>query len=142
MKYILNLFLFLFLLPVSSIAQDQGAEDMMTADEFIEEEIKDIEWQTTKFYDIGEINQNHPATVEYKFKNLSDEPIVITQVKSSCSCSVSEYTKAPILKGEEGIIKATYDAKAEGTFFKTFMLLTSRSTTPNVLVISGNVIKE
>lgn len=140
MKYILNLFL--LLLPIISIAQNQGADEMMTADEFVEEEIKDIEWQTTKFHDIGEINQNNPATVEYKFKNLSDEPIVIIKVKSSCSCSVSEYTKAPIMKGEEGIIKATYDAKAEGPFFKTFMLLTSRSTTPNVLVISGNVISE
>lgn len=142
MKCILNLFLILLFAPIISLAQNQGAEEMMTADEFVEEEIKDIEWQTTKFYDLGEINQNHAATIQYKFKNLSDEPIVIIEVKSSCSCSVSEYTKAPIMKGEEGIIKATYDAKAEGPFFKTFMLLTSRSTTPNVLVISGNVIEE
>lgn len=132
----------LLLLPGLMLAQDEAAADMMEADEFVEKEIESVEWLTDKYFMLGEIEQNEPITVEYKFRNLSEEPLVITQVKSSCSCSVSEYTKTPIAKNEIGIIKATYDAKAEGEFFKTFMLLTSRSTTPNVLVISGNVIAE
>jgi hypothetical protein len=115
---------------------------MMTADEFVEEEIKDIRWDTDKFFSLGDIKQNQPVSVEYKFTNESDEPILITHVKPSCSCSVSEYTKTPIAKGQQGIIKATYDAKSEGAFFKTFMLLTSKSTSPNVLVMNGNVVEE
>lgn len=121
-------------------AQDESAKDMMEADEFIEEEIEGVEWLTQKFLDLGELYQGEPKSVEYQFKNNLDEPIFIIEVKSSCSCSVSEYTKTPILKGEIGTIIATYDAKAEGEFFKTFMLLTSRSKTPNVLVISGKVL--
>lgn len=132
----------MFFLPAMMMAQDEKAEKMMEADEFVEKEIEEVEWLTDKFFMLGEMKQNQPVTVEYKFRNLSEEPLVIIQVKSSCSCSVSEYTKTPIEKNGLGIIKATYDAKAEGEFFKTFMLLTSRSTTPNVLVISGQVIAE
>jgi len=132
----------MFFFPAMMLAQDEKAAEMMEADEFIEKEIESVEWLTEKFFTLKEVKQNQPITVEYKFRNLSEEPLVITQVKSSCSCSVSEYTKTPIEKNGVGIIKATYDAKAEGEFFKTFMLLTSRSKTPNVLVISGNVIAE
>lgn len=142
MKNILLLFSLILLFPMMVLAQNEEAAEMMEAEEFVEKEIEQVEWLTEKFFPLGEIKQNQPVTVEYKFRNLSEEPLVITQVKSSCSCSVSEYTKTPIQKNGIGTIKATYDAKAEGEFFKTFMLLTSRSTTPNVLVISGNVIAE
>ncbi len=135
------LILFLLFFPMLGImAQSEEAEGMMTADEFVEEEIRGVEWQTGKFLQMGELIQNSPETVSFIFKNMDEEPIVITQVKSSCSCSVSEYTKTPISQGEEGVIKVTYDAKQEGSFFKTFMLLTNKSTTPNVLVIQGEVV--
>ncbi len=138
MKKHLLFFLFLTLTTFLS-AQSEKAKELMTSNEFIEEEIKGIEWKTEKYFDLGDIPQNKPVTVDFVFENLDDEPILITRVESSCSCFVSDFSKEPIMKGAKGSIKASFDAKAEGPFFKTFLVLTSRSTSPNVLFIKGNV---
>ena len=41
---------------------------------------------------------------QFKYTNVSSEPVVINNILSSCGCSVPEWNKAPIRPGESGVI--------------------------------------
>jgi len=45
--------------------------------------------------------------VEFRFRNTGSNPLLIESVSSSCSCTVPDYTKAPVKSGSTGIIKLT-----------------------------------
>lgn len=61
-------------------------------------------------HDFGKLVQGEKATFNFKFKNTGDDDLVITQVRSSCGCTVTEFPKEPILVGDEGIIKVSFDS--------------------------------
>ncbi|MGB3184136.1 MAG: DUF1573 domain-containing protein [Cyclobacteriaceae bacterium] len=90
-------------------------------------------------HDFGAIDKGEPVTADFTFTNEGDEPLVITQVKTSCGCTVSDYPKEAIAPGESGAIRATYNAAKPGTFTKTVKVFTSSSTEPLLLTLKGKV---
>ncbi len=97
-----------------------------------------IEWEFTE-YDFGSIKKGEPATIEFKFKNPGMIPLIVTNVKSSCGCTVPDYPKQPITSNKEGEIAVTYDAKTSGHFSKTVTVFTNTSDGLTELVIKGVV---
>jgi hypothetical protein len=97
-----------------------------------------IEWSFTE-YDFGSIEKNKPATIEFIFKNPGMIPLVVTDVKSSCGCTVPKYPKEPIAPQQEGKILVTYDAKVSGYFSKTVTVHTNTSEGKSLLYIKGEV---
>ncbi len=72
-----------------------------------------------KFMDLGEVVQTSHLVYEYEFTNTGNEALIITNVRTSCSCSVASYTKTPIAKGESDNISVKLDTKILGQFNKT-----------------------
>lgn len=66
----------------------------------------------------GEVPYGIPVEREYTVKNVSDEDLVILNVKSGCHCTVVDWPKEPLKPGQSGVIKITYDALKEGQFYK------------------------
>ena len=50
---------------------------------------------------------------DYAFTNSGDEPLIISEYKVACTCTKVEYPKKPILPGESGIIKLTFDTEGK-----------------------------
>lgn len=90
-------------------------------------------------HDYGNIPQNKPATYDFKFSNAGDAPIIISEVKPSCGCSVAEFTKTPIKPGETGTITVTYNAAAKGPFTKQFTVKSNTKTPVKTLTVKGSV---
>ena len=99
---------------------------------------KNFTWNE-KVHNFGKIPQKTPAPVTFTVNNNGTEPIVMTAAKSSCGCTVAEYTKEPIKPGETGIVKATYNAAHPGSFTKTVTVSFDGYSTPDVLTIKGTV---
>ncbi|MCX6275492.1 MAG: DUF1573 domain-containing protein, partial [Bacteroidetes bacterium] len=76
---------------------------------------------------------------EFKFKNTGKEPLVISNAKGSCGCTVPTWPKEPIMKGQTGVIKVHYDTKRVGAFTKTVTIESNSKTNPRVLTIKGIV---
>jgi hypothetical protein len=74
-------------------------------------------------HDFGAIAQNKPVTAEFRFVNISKDPVVITRVIASCGCTVPKYDELPILPGKEGVIRTTFDAETKGVFHKKISVL-------------------
>lgn len=90
-------------------------------------------------HDFGKIPFNKPATHEFTFTNDGTSPIIISEVKPTCGCSVAEFTKTPVKPGEAGSIKVTYDASVKGPFTKSFIVKSNTNTPVRNLTIKGSV---
>ncbi len=90
-------------------------------------------------HDYGTIPQNKPASFDFKFSNSGDAPIIISEVKPSCGCSVAEFTKTPVKPGETGTITVTYNAAAKGPFTKHFTVKSNTKTPVKTLTVKGIV---
>jgi len=97
-------------------------------------------WDET-VYDFGKIKVNEPVTHEFTFTNSGDAALVISSVKASCGCTVTEYTKDPIPSGENGFVKATYNAAKAGVFSKTVTIDANTGEGSVLLTIKGEVVE-
>lgn len=96
-------------------------------------------WKETT-HDFGKIAQGKPATADFKFKNVGDVPLVISNVQGSCGCTVTDYTKEAVAPGKEGVVKATYNAARTGVFSKTVTVTANVEGGTEVLTIKGEVV--
>ena len=95
----------------------------------------------TKTHDFGDVLlSDGPVSCKFVMKNISDSPIVIHNVVSSCGCTVPDYDHKPIQPGESTAIDVTY-ANDQGPypFNKTITVYVSGVNRPIVLKIKGQV---
>ena len=95
----------------------------------------------TETIDYGKILQNEDGYREFKFKNIGNAPITISNIKSSCGCSVAEKPSKPIMPGENGSIRVKYDTKRLGRFSKTFMIRSDAAQKLKTVRIKGIVLQ-
>lgn len=65
-------------------------------------------------YDWGKVMDGDKVTHVYKFKNTGNEPLIISNAKGSCGCTVPEWPKDAIAPGKSGEIKVVFDSKGKG----------------------------
>lgn len=91
--------------------------------------------------DYGKIQQHADGVRVFKFTNTGNAPIVITNAKGSCGCTVPTYPKNVILPGETGEINVKYATDRIGAFTKTVTLMSNASEPSKDLRIKGEVLK-
>jgi len=92
-------------------------------------------------HNFGQIEWKKPVTVEYVITNTGNEPLVLTNITTSCACAIAEWTKKPIQPGEKGTVKATFDAKALGHFKKSVGIYSNAATKLVYLYFTGQVVR-
>ena len=78
----------------------------------------------------------------FVFTNIGDTPLMIQSIKSSCGCTVPKKPEAPIMPGEKGEIKVSYDTKRVGGFSKSITITSNAKNAVKVIKIKGFVNKE
>jgi hypothetical protein len=91
-------------------------------------------------HDYGTINQGDNGECEFKFKNTGKEPLVLSNVISSCGCTVPSWPKEPIMPGKSSTIKIKYDSNRVGTISKTITVLSNATEDRVTLSIKGNIL--
>ncbi|PWH84781.1 DUF1573 domain-containing protein [Brumimicrobium oceani] len=91
-------------------------------------------------HDYGTISQYADGTCEFVFKNTGNEPLVISNAKGSCGCTVPQWPREPIAPGQTGTIKVKYDTKRVGIIGKSVTLQSNATNEPTKTIrIKGNV---
>ena len=91
-------------------------------------------------YNFGTFSEKNPVQkCSFTFTNNGTAPLVVNQAVASCGCTVPSYTKTPIMPGEKGEIKVTYNGKGAfpGHFKKTITVRTNGETELTRLYIEG-----
>ncbi|MBJ6369527.1 DUF1573 domain-containing protein [Snuella sedimenti] len=123
MKHLFTL-LFIGLISLSVNAQNKVAK---------------IEFKTDTI-DYGTIEKGADGVRVFEFTNTGDAPLIISDVKSSCGCTVPKKPKGPILPGETGEIEVKYDTNRVNPIRKTITVISNAETPTVALKIKGLVV--
>lgn len=95
----------------------------------------------TPVIDYGTIEHKADGQREYVFTNTGDAPLIISNARGSCGCTVPTWPKEPIAPGATGKIGVKYDTNRIGKFTKTITLTTNTAQKNKILTIKGEVLK-
>ena len=139
-----KIFLFglLFCFGITAFAQDveKAAE---VAEQKIEKKLEGpfMHFESTKV-DYGTIQQDSDRYRTISFTNTGTEPLLITNAKGSCGCTVPTYPQEPIPAGETGEIKISYATNRLGPINKTVTITTNSGQGPIKLSVVGKVLQK
>ena len=92
--------------------------------------------------DYGTVDKGANGVRDFVFTNTGDAPLIISNVKSTCGCTIPKKPEKPILPGESDKIQVKYDTKRVG-FIRKSISVTSNASNPNVILkITGQVIAD
>lgn len=91
-------------------------------------------------HDFGGIEKGGDASCVFTFKNVTKKPVTLTNVKTSCGCTVADWPKEPIAKKKKGSIKVKYDSNRVGKFTKTIKVYIEGNENPIQLEIKGTIL--
>lgn len=103
---------------------------------------KKTEMKVNPIFDAGNVNKGEKIKAIFKVKNSGKSPLVIGEVKGSCTCTVADFPKKPILAGETGEIKAEVntDKTGEGKISKSIRITANTVPSLTVVHVKANVI--
>ena len=89
--------------------------------------------------DYGEIEKGSDGVRVFEFTNTGTVPLVISNVRSSCGCTIPKKPEDPILPGKTGEIQVKYDTNRVGPIRKAITVTSNADTPTKVLKIKGTV---
>lgn len=94
-----------------------------------------VRWLETE-HDFGAFNEDDgKVSTEFKFVNDSESPVTIDHVRSSCGCTVPQYSKATVNHGDTAAITVVYNPSGRpGRFSKSLMVKLSNDYTEKLLI--------
>ena len=91
-------------------------------------------------FNFGTVDAGAIVEHTYAFTNTGSEPLVISNAKGSCGCTVPEWPKEPVMPGKTAILKVRYDTKRVGPINKSVTITSNAVDNPTmVLRIKGKV---
>ena len=98
-----------------------------------------IEFEET-MHDFGEIDFGGEGTYEFRFTNTGKSPLILDNVRSTCGCTVPEWTRKPLDPSATGTIRVIYDTHRVGAFSKTLIVYSNAANSPIRIFIKGTVL--
>lgn len=100
-----------------------------------------IEFENDTYkYDFGKVVRGESVSHVFKFKNTGKAPLVIADVATSCGCTTPEYTKQPVMPGQKGEVKVTFNGEGFERFTKSVTLMLNTRKGREILYITGTIV--
>lgn len=93
----------------------------------------------TGVHDFGKVIFGEPAKFDFVFKNTGLDTLLITEVQSTCGCTIPKWSNKPVAPGEKGLIEVSYDTRRSGEFEKGITVFSNADNSAMLLVIKGFV---
>ena len=93
-----------------------------------------------RIHKFEEVDEGTQLEHVFTFENKGDVPMVISKYEVECDCTKAIYPKEPILPGEKGEIKVTFDTKGKlGWQYRKVQLYANTKKTPYWIEIRAKV---
>jgi hypothetical protein len=91
-------------------------------------------------HDFGTINQGEKVSYTFTYVNETDEPIILTDVRAGCGCTMPEWSRAPLMKGKKGELKVVFNSAGKiNEFYKQVYVTSNRGK--DTIVVKGFIKK-
>ncbi len=94
----------------------------------------------SELHNYGVIQQHDNGECEFVFTNTGTEPLVISNARGSCGCTVPSWPREPIAPGASSAIKVKYDTKRIGAINRSVTIQSNAVNAPTKIIrIKGEV---
>lgn len=100
-----------------------------------------LQWTTPQTHDFGNVLRGQVVTYFFEYKNISNEPLVLDNVRTDCGCTASDWEETPTETGKIGKISITFESSKIGYFRKKITVWIRGQRTPEKLSIEGEVVE-
>jgi hypothetical protein len=92
-------------------------------------------------YDFGTVTEGEKVAYTYKFTNNGDEPLILSNAKGSCGCTVPKWPREPIAPGESGEVTVEFNSKNKKGKRNQKVTITANTNPPQTfLFLKGEVL--
>lgn len=93
-----------------------------------------------KEHDFGEIESRQAVETTFSYKNTGEAPLVITDIKSSCGCTVpQDWSREPLAPGESGDFTVKFNGSGSNKITKTITVTANTEKGSEVVKIMAFV---
>lgn len=85
-------------------------------------------------HDFGDVKQGDSAVYVFEFTNTGKDDLKIAEVKSTCSCTASDWPKEPIAPGKKGSIRVSFDTKDKEGYYAKGVNIFSNAGESNLII--------
>lgn len=90
--------------------------------------------------DYGTVEKGSNGVRVFEFTNTGNAPLIISNVTSTCGCTIPKKPEGPILPGKTGQIEVKYDTNRVNPIRKTITVISNAVTPTVALKIKGDVV--
>lgn len=96
---------------------------------------------TEKTKDFGDIHQGDKVEHVFVFENTGTEPLIITNVQTTCGCTAPEWPRDPVVPGQKSSIKVVFNSAGKmGRQNKVITVQSNAVSANNQVTITTNVL--
>ncbi len=97
-----------------------------------------VEFVDSSVYDFGEVYMGDSAIHYFNFINTGNKQLIIDEVKTTCSCTASDWPRYPIPPNGKGSIRVKFDTnqKDEGMYAKGVNMYSNAGETNMIIYIT------
>ena len=123
----------------TSVSPDLVSNPITASGKKSENNLPVIAFEQTK-HDFGLMVQGEKLSYTFKFTNTGGSDLIISNVSSTCGCTIPEWTKSPIKPGKEGKVEVIFNSAGKtGSNTKAVMVLSNAQPNTTELQISAEV---
>ena len=131
MKKISLILFALAMFPLNSCKENATEKiDQLNVEKAAERDAQTIVFPTISFdktlHDFGEIQNGTAVETVFSYTNSGRSPLVVTDIKSTCGCTVPQgWSKEPLMPGESSQFSVKFNGKGANKVSKTITLTTN-----------------
>ena len=93
-------------------------------------------------HDFGQIIQGEMISYSFHFTNTGSAPLLITDVKASCGCTIADFPREAVSPGKKAYVTVTFDSKGRRGFqSKQVTVLANTNPNTHTLKVTAEIIR-
>ena len=94
-----------------------------------------------KTFDFGDIQQGDQVEHIFAFENTGDAPLILTNVQTTCGCTVPKWPREPIPPGQKSQILVKFNSTGKmGKINKVVKVISNANTPISQVIITTNIL--
>lgn len=94
-------------------------------------------------HDFGEINQGDRVTYTFSYENTGNEPLILSDVRTTCGCTATNWSREPLAPGEKSEITVNFNSRGKVGMQNKVVTITSNAINNSERIkITANVIQK
>lgn len=92
-------------------------------------------------HEFGDIIQGDKVEHTFTFENTGNEPLILTDVRTTCGCTAPEWPKTPVAPGASAELKVVFNSAGKmGVQTKTITVMSNAVNSPGRVRIKTNIL--